>query len=32
MTLTFAQADLEKYREVLTRFNIEYLDWAVLSD
>jgi len=28
MTLTFAQADLEKYRDVLTRFNIEYLDWA----
>ncbi|MEM7702410.1 MAG: GNAT family N-acetyltransferase [Pseudomonadota bacterium] len=28
MSLVFVKADLKKHREVLTRFNIEYLDWA----
>lgn len=31
MNLDFVQADLEKHREALTRFNIEYLDWADAS-
>lgn len=31
MSLVFAQADLEKHHEVLTRFNIEYLNWAGAS-
>ena len=31
MNLVFEPADLEKHREVLTRFNIEYLDWADAS-
>jgi len=28
MSLKFVRADLEQHREVLTRFNIEYLSWA----
>lgn len=28
MNLEFVQADLEQHREVLTRFNIEYLRWC----
>ncbi|MEE4210347.1 MAG: GNAT family N-acetyltransferase [Parvularcula sp.] len=31
MSLSFVRADLDKHREVLTRFNIEYLDWADAS-
>lgn len=31
MSLVFVQADLEKHHEVLTRFNIEYFDWADAS-
>lgn len=31
MSLVFVQADLEKHREVLTRFNIQYFDWADAS-
>ena len=31
MSLVFVRADLEKHREVLTRFNIEYLEWAGAS-
>ncbi|MEL7196728.1 MAG: GNAT family N-acetyltransferase [Pseudomonadota bacterium] len=31
MSLIFVPADLEKHHEVLTRFNIEYLDWIEVS-
>ncbi len=31
MNLSFVRADLAMHREVLTRFNIEYLDWADAS-
>jgi len=31
MSLVFVRADLEKHREVLTRFNVEYFDWADAS-
>lgn len=31
MSLNFVRADLEKHQGVLTRFNIQYLDWADAS-
>ena len=31
MSLVFVRADLEKHREALTRFNMEYLLWADAS-
>jgi len=31
MSLEFVQADLEKHREVLTRFNTQYIDWIDAS-